>query len=73
VVLGFESRRGLGISLFTTASTQPPTQRVLGDLSLVVKRQGREADNSPPSSAEVKNALSYTSIPPVRLHSVILS
>jgi hypothetical protein len=30
-----------------------------------VKRPGREADHSPPSSAEVKNAWSYTSIPPV--------
>jgi hypothetical protein len=28
-----------------------------------VKRPGREADHSPPSSAEVKNAWSYTSIP----------
>jgi len=29
-----------------------------------VKRQRREADQSPPSSAEVKNALSYTCSPP---------
>jgi hypothetical protein len=28
------------------------------------KLPGREADHSPPSSAEVKNAWSYTSIPP---------
>jgi hypothetical protein len=28
-----------------------------------VKRSGREADHSPPSTAEVKNAWSYTSIP----------
>jgi hypothetical protein len=28
-----------------------------------VKRPGRETDNSPPSSAEVKNAWSYTSTP----------
>jgi hypothetical protein len=34
-----------------------------GDLSLGVKRQGREADHSLPSSAEVKNARSYTSTP----------
>jgi hypothetical protein len=53
---------GLGIFLFTTASrmflgpTQPPIQWVPGALSLVVKRPGREADHSPPSSAEVKNA-----------------
>jgi hypothetical protein len=59
-VLGFDSRRGLGIFLFTTASrtalgpTRPPIQWVPGALSLGVKRPVREADNSPPSSAEVK-------------------
>jgi len=37
---------------------------VQGALSLGVKRPGREADNSPPSSAEVKNAWSYTSTLP---------
>jgi hypothetical protein len=42
---------------------QPPIQWVLGALSLGVKRPGREADHSPPSSAEVKNVWSYTSIP----------
>jgi hypothetical protein len=41
--------------------TQPPIQWVPGALSLGVKRLGREADHSPPSSAEVKNAWSYTS------------
>jgi hypothetical protein len=60
VILGFDSRRGLGIFLFITASktamgaTQPPIQRVLVALSVRVKRPGREADHSPPSSAEVK-------------------
>jgi hypothetical protein len=43
--------------------TQPPIQWVPGVLSLRVKRPGREADHSPPSSAEVKNAWSYTSTP----------
>jgi hypothetical protein len=57
-VLGFDSRRGLGIFLFTTASrtavgpTQPPIQRVPGSLSLGVKRPGSEADHSPPTSTE---------------------
>jgi hypothetical protein len=51
------SRAGLG-------PTQPPIQRVPGTLSLGVKRADREADNSPPSSAEIKNMWSYTSIPP---------
>jgi hypothetical protein len=58
-----------GIFLFTTTSrtalgpTQPPLQWVPGALSVGVKRPGREADHSPPSSAEVKNAWSYTSAP----------
>jgi hypothetical protein len=77
-VLGFDSRRGLGIFLFTTASrtalgpTQPPIEWVPGALSLGVKRPGREADHSPPSSAEVKNSWSYTSTPPIRLQGVVL-
>jgi hypothetical protein len=38
-------------------TTQPPTQWLTGDLSLEVKRPGREADHSPPSSAEVKECV----------------
>jgi hypothetical protein len=51
---------GLGIFLLTTASrtalgpAQPPIQWVPGALSLGVKRPGREADHSPPSTAGVK-------------------
>jgi hypothetical protein len=44
-----------------------------GTLSLGVKRPGSEADHSPPSSAEVKTAWSYTSTSPIRLHGVVLS
>jgi hypothetical protein len=68
-VLGFDSRRELGIFLFTTVSetalgpTKPPIQWVTGTFSLGVNRPGREADHSPPSSAEVKDAWSYTSTP----------
>jgi hypothetical protein len=69
-VLGFDSQPPLGIFLFTTVSrtalgtTQPPIQWVLlGAVSLGVKLPGREADNSPSSSAEVTNAWSYTSTP----------
>jgi hypothetical protein len=57
---GFESRQGLGIFLFATASspamvpTQPPIQWVPGTLSLGVKQLGREANHSAPSSAEIK-------------------
>jgi hypothetical protein len=45
----------------SSGPTQPPIQWVPGALSLEVKRQGHEADHSPPFSAEVKNACSYTS------------
>jgi hypothetical protein len=57
---GFETRQGLGVFIFTTASrpapgpTQPPIQWVPGALSLGVKRLGSEADHSPPFSAETK-------------------
>jgi hypothetical protein len=70
---------GLGIFLFTTASrtalepTQPPIQWVPRALSLGLKRQGSEADHSPPSSAEVKNAWGYTSTTLIRLHGVVRS
>jgi hypothetical protein len=59
-VLGFDSRRGLGIFLFTTASrtvlgpTQPPIQWAPVAVSLGVKRPGREADHSPQSRVEVE-------------------
>jgi hypothetical protein len=39
----------------------------IGGLSTEIKRPGREAIYSPPSSAEVKNAWLCTSTPPVRL------
>jgi hypothetical protein len=35
-----------------------------GDLSLGVKRPGRETDNSLPTNAEVKKMWVYTSTPP---------
>jgi hypothetical protein len=41
--------------------------------SLGVKRPGREADHSPPSSPEVKNTWSSTSTHRIRLHGVVLS
>jgi hypothetical protein len=62
-VPGFDSRWVLGIFLFTTASrpslepTQPPIRCVPGTISLEIKRPGREADQSPPSSAEVKECV----------------
>jgi hypothetical protein len=62
------------IFLFATAptlalgSTHPPIRWMPG-----VKRPGRETDHSPPSSAEVKNAWSYTSTPSIRLYGLVLS
>jgi hypothetical protein len=43
--------------------TQPPVQWVSGALSPGVKLQRREADHSPPTSAEVKRTWIYTSTP----------
>jgi hypothetical protein len=73
---GFESRRGLAIFLFTPLlgpTTQLPLQWAPGALSLGVKRPVREADNPPQSSAEVRDVWNYTSTPPIRLYSVVLS
>jgi hypothetical protein len=63
----FDSRQ-YNIFLFSTASrptvgpTQPSIQWVPGALSPGLKRQEREAHQSPPSSAEVR-WWSYTSTP----------
>jgi hypothetical protein len=61
------------VLIYEDKITQPPIQWVPGTLSLGVKRPGREADHSPPSSAEVENAWSYTSTSPTRLHGMVLS
>jgi hypothetical protein len=59
-IVGFDSRRGLGIFLFTITSrkalgpTQPPILWVPAALSVMIKRPGREAEHSPSSSAEVR-------------------
>jgi hypothetical protein len=59
-VLGFDSRRELGISIFTTASTKAPgpihllSSEYRGALYLGVKCPRREADHSPPFRGEVK-------------------
>jgi hypothetical protein len=71
----FGSRDGKGKS-FLCVSSRPalgPTQWVQGALSPEVKRQGREADNSPPTSAEVKNTWLSTSTPPILLHGIMLN
>jgi hypothetical protein len=67
---GFDFRQEFRIFLLSTASrpalgpTQPRTQWIPGGLAPGVKRPGREADHSPLSSAEVKNAWRYTSTSP---------
>jgi len=57
----------------TLGPTQTPIQWVPGALSLGVKLLGREADNLPPSSADIKNAWTCTSTPPISPHVVVLS
>jgi len=68
----FNSRQGNEVIffLFHTASgtalgpTQPPIQWVPRDFCRRIKRPDRQADHSPPSSAEIKNAWSYNSTDP---------
>jgi hypothetical protein len=75
--LEFDYWQRVGIFLFATAfrpalgPTQPPIQWVPRALSLGVKRQERETDDSSPSSAYVKNAWSYTSTFPIRPSTIL--
>jgi hypothetical protein len=72
-VLCFDFWRRLGIFLFTTAfrptlgPTQPPIKWVPGAVLLGIKWPGREADHSPPASAEVKERPSTPSWRAVQL------
>jgi hypothetical protein len=67
-------RTMMRIFLFATASrpllgsSKPPIQWVLRALIPGVIRPECEAGHSPPPRVEVKNAQSYTSTPPLRLH-----
>jgi hypothetical protein len=76
---GFESQQGLGTFSIhhrvQTGSGAHPASYPMGtrDFSVGVKREGREVDHSPPSSAEIENAWSYNSAPPIRLLGVVLS
>jgi hypothetical protein len=71
------AQQGLGIFLFITASrpalgpTQPPIQWIPGAPSLGVKRPGREADHSHPSSAEVKGCVEPYLHSLIRLNCVV--
>jgi hypothetical protein len=52
------------LSIQVLGPTQPLIQWVPGPLSPVVKLPEREADHSPPTSAEVKKMWTYTSTVP---------
>jgi hypothetical protein len=80
------SRNGLSIllsvSLSFTSAYHPNwlwdpfnllTNGYLGAFSQGVKRQRREADHSPPTSAEVTKTWIYISTPPIRLHGAVLN
>jgi hypothetical protein len=58
------SRIFLMLSRPALGPTQPHIQWVPEAFSSGVKRHGREADHSPPTSAEVKKMWIYTSTPP---------
>jgi hypothetical protein len=71
----------LGLFLLATASRPAlgPTRHSIngyrGFLPQVraVKEPDCEADHSPPSNAEVKNAWNFTATPPIRLHIVVFN
>jgi hypothetical protein len=75
----FDSWQGHRFFLFSTSSrlalgpTQPSVQWVSGSHSSGVKQLGHEADQLPPSSAEVKNAQSYTTTPLICFLGMVLS
>jgi hypothetical protein len=58
-----------------TGSVTHPASYQMGNgtLSLGVKRPGREANHSPPSSAEVKECVELYLDSPIRLYGVVLS
>jgi hypothetical protein len=65
----FESRMDKIFLLFTSSRPVlgpiwPPTQQLPGAVSPWVKRRGRDADHSPPTSAEIKNSWISTSDSP---------
>jgi hypothetical protein len=66
---GFRFPAVKDVSLYSTASrptlglTQPPIQRVTEAHSSGVKRQGREANRSPPATVEVKNGGDIPQLP----------
>jgi hypothetical protein len=78
---GFGFRALVGSRIFSSPRRPdrlwgPPSllsNGVPGALSQGAKQQGREADHSPPTSAEVKKTWSYTSTPTVSFNGVVLN
>jgi hypothetical protein len=62
----------ISASRMSLGPVQPPVRWVPGALSLGVGRLLREADHSPPSSAEVKECVELYLHSPIRLHGVVL-
>jgi hypothetical protein len=81
VILYWGSSPGRGWEFFSSPPCPDPlwgppsllSNGFQGTLSLGVKRPGSEAGHSPPSSAEFKNAWSYTSTPLISFHGVVIS
>jgi hypothetical protein len=77
--VGVKSPGKVNNSLISTSSrpalgsTQPLIQWAQWTLSTGVKRSRREADHSPPASAEVRKMWIYISTPPMRLGGVVLN
>jgi hypothetical protein len=65
--LGFDSWKGQEIFLFPSVQAGSGAQTAPYPLRSGAKAPGREADHSPPSSAEIKNIWSYTSTRPYAL------
>jgi hypothetical protein len=60
----------MGFFFFATASKPDLGPTLLSSGYRGAKQPGHETDHSPLSSAEIKNAWSYTSTPPTRLRGV---
>jgi hypothetical protein len=58
------------VSRLALSPTQPPVQWVRGSFPMAKARAGRNADQSPPSSAEVKNEKELYFLPPWGLHDI---
>jgi len=60
-------------NFFSFRHVQPPIEWVPNGPLSGVKAAGLWSWQSPPSSSEIKNVWSYTSIYPIRLHGVVLN